>query len=59
MGSGTTAIAARKLGRHFVGCDLSQEYVAMANLRLQHTSKSELAAALKGEASTLPMFGDI
>lgn len=37
MGSGTTAIAARNLGRKFIGCDLSPEYVNLANTRLQNT----------------------
>lgn len=34
MGSGTTALVARQLGRQFIGCDLNPEYVAMANRRL-------------------------
>ena len=34
MGSGTTAVAARELGRKFVGFDTSEEYVAMARNRL-------------------------
>lgn len=34
IGSGTTAVAARNLGRHFIGCDISPEYVAMARKRL-------------------------
>jgi len=34
MGSGTTAVAAQKLGRHFFGCDLSEEYVILTNDRL-------------------------
>lgn len=34
LGSGTTAVAAKKLGRHFFGCDISEEYIAMANKRL-------------------------
>ncbi len=34
MGSGTTAVAARSLGRHFFGCDISPQYVAMARKRL-------------------------
>lgn len=34
MGSGTTAIAARNTGRHFIGCDSSPEYVELANKRL-------------------------
>ena len=34
MGSGTTALVARQLGRHFLGCDVNAEYVALANERL-------------------------
>lgn len=30
MGAGTTAVVARKLNRHFAGCDLSPEYVGIA-----------------------------
>jgi site-specific DNA-methyltransferase (adenine-specific) len=34
MGSGTTAVCARKLGRKFLGCDISSDYVTLANQRL-------------------------
>jgi len=34
MGSGTTAVAAKKLGRHFFGCDINPEYVEMARKRV-------------------------
>jgi len=34
MGSGTTAVAAKKLGRHYFGCDIKPEYVALATKRL-------------------------
>lgn len=37
VGSGTTAIAARKCGRHFICGDSSAEYVKVANDRLQNT----------------------
>lgn len=43
MGSGTTALVARRLGRHYVGCDVNPEYVALAHERL-------------AEPYTLPMF---
>jgi hypothetical protein len=33
-GSGTMGIAARQLGRHFVGCDKEAEYVEMARRRI-------------------------
>jgi len=35
MGSGTTAVAALKLGRHFYGCDINPEYVKLANERIE------------------------
>lgn len=33
-GSGTTLVAAQQLGRHYIGCDITPEYVAMAQERL-------------------------
>ena len=38
MGSGTTAIAAKKLGRNFIGIDISPEYCEMALQRLKNPS---------------------
>ena len=37
IGSGTTAVAAKMLGRRYFGCDISKQYVALANERLDHT----------------------
>jgi DNA modification methylase len=34
LGSGTTAIVAKKNNRHFIGCELNPEYVEMARRRL-------------------------
>lgn len=34
MGSGTTAIVARSLGRNFMGCELNSDYVEIAERRL-------------------------
>ena len=39
-GSGTTAVAAEKMGRKFIGCDLSEEYVSMANRRLEQLKQN-------------------
>ena len=33
-GSGTTLVAAQQLGRNFLGCDITPEYVALAQKRL-------------------------
>ena len=38
MGSGTTGVAAIKLGMHFVGIELSKEYYAIASDRLSKTA---------------------
>jgi len=35
MGSGTTAVACKLLKRNFMGCDISEEYVKIANERLK------------------------
>jgi site-specific DNA-methyltransferase (adenine-specific) len=43
MGSGTTAVAARQCGRHFVGCDSSPEYVHLARERLAQPWQPQLA----------------
>jgi len=36
-GSGTTAVAARRLGRRFIGIDLNPEFCAYAGQRVRHT----------------------
>ena len=38
MGSGTTAVAAREAGRHYVGYELDQAYAELARRRLQERS---------------------
>ena len=35
MGSGTTAVTCKKLGRNYIGCELHDEYIEMANERLE------------------------
>lgn len=35
LGSGTTAVAAKKLGRHFLGMEISPEYCAIAEERIR------------------------
>jgi DNA modification methylase len=37
IGSGTTAVAALKLGRRFYGCDIDPGYVEVANRRIEQT----------------------
>ncbi len=35
VGSGTTAVAAKRLGKNFIGIDSNKEYVDIANRRLK------------------------
>lgn len=44
-GSGTTLVAAQRLGRQYIGCDISAEYVSIARRRL-------------AQPYTLPMFAE-
>lgn len=42
MGSGTTAVTAKKLNRNFIGIDLNKEYCELATQRLKHIQQSLL-----------------
>ena len=46
MGSGTTAVAAKKLGRHYFGCDINPEYVEMARKRVAKVDGVQLELAV-------------
>ena len=45
LGSGTTAVAAKKLGRHYLGIEREKEYVAYAEYRLE---KADTDKAIQG-----------
>lgn len=57
MGSGTTAIVAQRNGRSYVGSELNFEYVQIARGRLKHFDPKEFKREIKGEPSTIPLFG--
>lgn len=40
MGSGTTAVACRRLGRNFLGFETNPEYIKMAEDRLKHAAEA-------------------
>lgn len=42
LGSGTTAVAAKRLGRDSIGVELKQEYAEIARQRLANLDSSEL-----------------
>lgn len=41
MGSGTTAVVAKKLGRKYIGYEIVPEYIEMSNTRLSNVVKEE------------------
>lgn len=43
VGSGTTCVAAKQLGRHFIGIEREHEYVKIAEERLQKTREPLLS----------------
>jgi DNA modification methylase len=54
-GSGTTCVAAKMLGRHYIGIDISPEYCAIARERLAAVDTGvPVAEARRGQ---LPLFG--
>ena len=42
MGSGTTGVACRELGRNFIGIEISPEYFKIAEIRINQTSENLL-----------------
>lgn len=59
MGSGTTARAAVALGRHYLGCDISQSYVDMALDSLRKPFESRTIKTNDQALSELPFFDSI
>jgi len=60
VGSGTTAVAAKQLGRYYVGVDVSEEYCQMARKRLVETQSrllEEPAAYEEGTDNESTMLG--
>jgi site-specific DNA-methyltransferase (adenine-specific) len=47
MGSGTTAVACKQTNRNFIGCDISQEYVDIANKRLKQGVLTSISSTSK------------
>ena len=39
-GSGTTGVAARKLGRKFIGLEMQEDYIKISRRRLEKTNTS-------------------
>ncbi len=46
LGTGTTAVAAKRLGRHFVGFEIDEVYATIVDAKVkQHASTSRLGGA--------------
>jgi len=58
MGSGTTLVAAAKLGRRYVGCDLDPDYVAIARERVANIRSRVSASAAPATSPATPAVGD-
>ena len=43
LGSGTTAVAAKLLGRHYIGIDIKPEYVELARQSLKFAAQPALS----------------
>ena len=54
MGSGTTAIAAVNNGRNYIGIEISQDYIKMANDRISGTSSTT-----QPSSSDLPLLAEL
>jgi DNA modification methylase len=59
MGSGTTALVAQKHGRHFIGCDVNEDYVKLARDRvLAHGDDKRMVKEQAAGVRQLDLFGD-
>ncbi len=57
VGSGTTAIAARNTGRHYIVGDMMEEYVDIARTRIQNTDPYQ-ATVIDDKHTQLSLFED-
>jgi site-specific DNA-methyltransferase (adenine-specific) len=55
MGTGTTGVAAKKLGRHFLGFEISPEYCEIARKRLDAIDAQPTLFEAKPEQQELPL----
>jgi len=58
MGSGTTGLVARRLGRDYIGSDISAEYVAIARERLRQPYEQHYVTRESAPMADLPLFAD-
>ena len=54
-GSGTTGVAAKELGRFFVGAELEEEFAQLAERRIRATACGSVLRQISGRLSVSPM----
>lgn len=57
-GSGTTLAVAKKLGRQYLGFELSEEYAAQANDRLESIDESDILTGAENPLKSAPSTKD-
>jgi site-specific DNA-methyltransferase (adenine-specific) len=53
-GSGTTAVAAKELGRFFVGAELEREYAELAARRIKEVRRDAVLRVISEQSWTSP-----
>lgn len=53
LGSGTTAVAAKSLGKNYIGIDSSPKYIAIAEKRLKELDKDEVIKILEKQTNEI------
>ena len=56
VGSGTTALAAKELGFHYIGFDINEEYVNIARKRLSTNDENNKELKIEKEDQVLLPF---
>jgi len=58
VGSGTTAVAAKRLQRRFIAIDINPEYVEITRKRLQQIEQRNESSTKYGKAHQLPLLAE-
>ena len=59
MGSGTTALVARQLGRNYLGFELNPEYIELAEKRLRQVSGEKIPCSEEERRAPCMYIGEV